>query len=205
MRNYLSVLAAAALLATPAVAQAPAGMPGRADVSAVAGGTYKVDPNHSQVVWTVDHMGFSPLRGAFGQMTGTLALDPARPAASKLVVDIPVSGLVVTSPDFDKHLKSGDFFEIAKHPTGRFVSTSVVPHGTSATITGDLTLKGVTKPVTLKAKFFGAGANPMNKAETIGFTATAKIKRSDWGLGYAVPVVADDVHLEITGAFEKAA
>ena len=205
MRNALSILAAAVLLASPAIAQAPAGLPGRADAAVVSGGLYKVDPNHTQVIWTVDHMGFSPLSGMFGQMTGTLSLDKARPAASKLEIDIPVSGLAVTSPGFDKHLKSGDFFEIDKHPTGRFVSTSVASSGTSATIKGDLTLKGITKPVVLKAKFFGAGVNPMNKAENVGFTATARIKRSDFGLGYAVPVVADDVDLQITGAFEKAA
>src|SRR5688572_10072965 len=105
MRSYLSILAAAALLASPAIAQAPGGLPGRADLAAVSGGTYKVDPNHTQVAWTVDHMGFSPLKGMFGQMTGTLSLDKARPAASKLAIDIPVNGLAVTSRDFDKHLK----------------------------------------------------------------------------------------------------
>ena len=205
MRTTLSVLAAAVLLASPVLAQAPAGLPGAAEVSRVTAGTYKVDPNHSQVTWTVDHMGFSPLSGMFGQLAGTLTLDPARPQASKLVVEIPLSGLSVTSEGFGKHLRSADFFEADKHPAGRFVSTSVVANGTTATITGDLTLKGVTKPVVLKARFFGAGANPMSKAETVGFTATAKIKRSDWGLGYAVPVVADEVDLQITGAFEKAA
>ena len=203
--TLISLSVAALLLGGSAVAQAPAGLPGAPEVSRVAAGAYKVDPNHSQVTWTVDHMGFSPLSGAFGQMTGTLALDPARPAASKLVVDIPLDGLAVTSEAFGKHLKSADFFEADKHPAGRFVSTSIVAKGTGAAITGNLTLKGITRPVVLQARFFGAGVNPMTKAQTVGFTATARIKRSDWGLGYAVPVVADDVDLEITGAFEKAA
>ena len=75
--------------------------------------------------------------------------------------------------------------------------------GTQATIAGDLTLRGITKPLTLDARLHGAGANPMNKKPTVGFEATATLKRSDFGLGYAVPAVSDQVKLEITAAFER--
>jgi polyisoprenoid-binding protein YceI len=203
MITHLALLAAVCLLSTPAVAQAPAGMPGKADASRVVAGTYKVDPNHTQVTWTVDHMGVSPLRGMFGQMSGTLTLDPAKPSAAKLDIEIPLAGLTTTSEGFGKHLRTADFFDAEKFPTGRFVSTSVRAKGTTATITGDLTLHGVTRPVTMDARFFGAGPNPMSKALNVGFTATAKIKRSDFGLGYGVPVVADEVDLQIVGAFTQ--
>jgi polyisoprenoid-binding protein YceI len=76
-------------------------------------------------------------------------------------------------------------------------------NGTQATIAGDLTLRGQTKPLTLNARLHGTGANPMNKKQTVGFSATAALKRSDFNLGYAVPAVSDEVKLEITAAFEK--
>jgi polyisoprenoid-binding protein YceI len=198
-----ALLLSAALLAAPAAAQAPSDPPGRADVSRVTGGTYKVDSNHTQAIWTVDHLGVSPLSGMFGGMSGTLRLDPARPAAAQLNIEIPLTGLTTPSEGFGKHLRTPDFFDAAKFPTARFVSTSVRPQGTRATITGDLTMHGVTKPVVLQAAFHGAGPNPRNKAENLGFTATTTLKRSDWGLGYGVPMVGDTVKLQIVGAFEK--
>jgi polyisoprenoid-binding protein YceI len=203
MKKIILAAAAASLVAFTAAAQAPAGKPGAAEVSRVAAGTYKVDPAHTMVVWEVDHLGLSPLYGLFGEATGTLTLDPANPGAAKVDVTLPLSGLKVTSPGFDKHLRTPDFFDEAKFPNARFVSTSVKATGSKATITGDLTVHGVTKPVTLDATFFGAGDNPMSKAKTVGFTATAKIKRSDFGLGMAAPFVSDEVDLKITAAFEK--
>ncbi len=209
MRNSLGGAAAASFVlltawsAAPVAAQAPAGSPGRAEVSRVSAGTYKVDPNHTQVIWSVDHLGFSTLSGMFGQITGALVLDPARPAASKLNVEIPMSGLTVTSEAFGRHLRTPDMFDAQKFPTARFVSTSVRPQGTRAVVTGDLTLHGVTKPVTLQVVFTGAGSNPMNRTPTVGFSATTSIKRSDFGLGYAAPAVSDQVELRIAGAFEK--
>lgn len=199
MKKLLAAASMAMLIATPAFAQ----MPGAADTSRIAAATYKVDGHHTQVVWSLNHMGFSVLYGMFGEMTGSLTLDPANPAAAKVVIDIPMSGSTTTSPGFTKHTASKDLLDVEKFPTAKFVSTSVVVDGQTAKINGDLTLKGVTKPVTLDAKLTGAGTNPMSKAHTVGFEATAKIKRSDFGLGYALPVVGDDVDLKITAAFEK--
>ena len=199
MKKLLAAASMAMLIATPAFAQ----MPGAPDTSRIAAATYKVDGHHTQVVWSLNHMGFSVLYGMFGEMTGSLTLDPANPSAAKVVIDIPMSGSTTTSPGFTKHLASKDLLDVEKFPTAKFVSTSVVVDGQTAKINGDLTLKGVTKPVTLDAKLTGAGTNPMSKAATVGFEATAKIKRSDFGLGYALPVVGDDVDLKITAAFEK--
>jgi polyisoprenoid-binding protein YceI len=203
IRSTLAIAVAACLLALPAQAQAPAAPPGAVDVSRVAAGTYAADKDHTQVVWSVEHMGFSTLYGMFGQIAGTLTLDPAKPDAAALAIDIPMSGLTVTSPEFAHHLSTPDLFDTAKVPAGRFVSTAVKANGTEAEITGDLTLHGVTRPVILHARFTGAGVNPMSKAATVGFAATAKVKRSDFGVGYGVPVVGDEVELKITAAFEK--
>ncbi|WP_300973007.1 YceI family protein [Sphingomonas sp. LHG3406-1] len=205
MTKRLLGLAAALGLATaafsPLAAQAPATP--RVAASQVAAGSYVVDANHTQVVWSVDHFGFSRLYGMVGGMSGTLAIDPARPSEASVQIDIPLSGLTVTSPGFAKHLQTADLFDTAKFPTARFVSRNVAVSGETAAITGDLTVRGVTRPITLNARFHGAGTNPMNKKATVGFSATGTLKRSDFGLGYAVPAVSDEVRLEITAAFEK--
>ncbi|MFO1241338.1 MAG: YceI family protein, partial [Sphingomonadaceae bacterium] len=95
-------------------------------------------------------------------------------------------------------------FDVNRFATAKFVSTSVTVDGTTAKIAGTLTLKGITKPVTLDAKFTGAGMNPFSKRETVGFSATTAIKRSDWSMGTGIPLVGDDVALRISVAFEKA-
>lgn len=203
MPKSLAFVAALALAGTAAIAAQPVPQSATAAARAVQAGRYTVDANHTQVVWSVDHFGFSRLYGMVGAMSGTLDIDPANTRNAKVAIDIPLSGLTVTSPGFAKHLATADLFDTAKFPTARFVSRSVTVRGTQATIAGDLTLRGVTKPLTLDARLHGAGANPMNKKQTVGFSATATLKRSDFNLGYAVPAVSDDVKLEITAAFEK--
>lgn len=205
MRHYL--IPAAALIAiaggTVVIAQGAA-TPGTKDVAKVTGGTYAVEPTHTQIVFAYDHMGFTNNMGVIAQPTGTLTLDKANPAKSKVSIDIPVANLKTGIPALDTHLMKPEFFDSAKFANATFVSTSVKPDGaTGADITGNLTIKGITKPVTLDAEFYGAGANPMNKKENIGFVATGTIKRSDFGMGMAVPVVGDTVELKIIAAFQK--
>ena len=198
MHRFIPALAL--LAAAPLVAQTP----GRPDPKLVTAGTYKVDPNHTQVTWSVNHLGFSVLSGQFGASGGQAVIDPARPAATKLDVTFDVNQMSVTSAPFASHLKSADFFDVAKHPTARFVSRSVAMRGTGGTVTGDLTIKGITRPVTLNATFVGAGVNPRGGKTNVGFRATGAIKRSDFGLGMAAPAVSDRVDLRIDAAFEAA-
>lgn len=210
MRIVLATLLAATAIATPIVAQQ---MPGTKDKAAITGGSYTVDANHTLVKWEVNHFGFSPLWGLFGQVTGTMQLDPKNPAASKVDVTIPVSKMVTGVPGFTAHLlrdgKDGgkpDFFGSAP-ADARFVSTKVTvdASGEAAQVAGNLTLNGVTKPVTLDVDFYGAGKAPaqMGGKENVGFEAESTIKRSDFGLGYAVPLVSDEVELTIAAAFQK--
>ncbi|MGV7121527.1 YceI family protein [Sphingopyxis sp. 550A] len=199
-----------AAVAVPAViAQPPASAPGAPDKTRVTAGTYAADPNHTMVVWKLDHLGFSNYTGIFGDVTGTLVLDPANPAAARVDVTIPVAKVTTASAGLTGHLlrpgKDGakpDFFGPAA-ADARFVSTRVVPgdDGDEAKVTGDLTLNGVTRPVTLDVDFHGAGA--MGGKQTVGFEAEATIRRSDFGLGFGVPMVGDEVELEIHAAFEK--
>ncbi len=196
-------LLAAAAVAAPTIAQTPKELPGKADPSRVTAGIYKADSAHTQILFSVNHLGFNVYHGIFGDASGTLTLDPAKPSAAKVDIEIPMSGISTTSAKLTEHLKGPDFFDATKFPTGKFQSTSVQASGTDATITGNLTLKGVTKPVTLKTKFTGAGKGPMNQLETVAFEATTTIKRSDFGINYGIPFVPDEVPLQITIAFEK--
>ena len=173
------------------------------NVSAVTGGTYAIDPNHSQVLFSFDHMGFTNNMGLFAQASGSLMLDPADPGKASVKVSLPINSVATGVPKFNEHLMSGDFFDVEKYPAATFESTSVKVEGTEAEITGNLTIKGITKEVTLDARLIGTGANPMSKKETVGFSAETAIKRSDFGLGLYVPVVGDTIALKITAAFEK--
>ena len=198
MRMFAAPLALA-LLAVPAIAQ----VPGQPSVAAVKAGSYVTDPNHSQVAFSVTHFGFNVYQGLFGGITGSLTLDPRTPAAARVSIDIPIAQVVTTSSKLNEHLQSADFLDAARFPTAHFESTSVVARGRTARIAGNLTLHGVKKPVVLDARFIGAGTNPMNKAETVGFEATTTIQRSQFGIAKYVPAVTDAVDLRITVAFER--
>lgn len=173
------------------------------DVTKVTAGTYHADPNHSQVMYSYDHLGFTTNMGLLSGANGTLTLDPKAPNNAKLSIDVPVNTIHTTIEALDKELVGPMFFDAAKFPNAHFESTSVNAKGTSATINGNLTIHGVTKPATINATFVGVGANPMSKKETVSFKGTAKLKRTDFGLGMAVPSVGDEVNLTITAAFEK--
>ncbi|MFM5914673.1 MAG: YceI family protein [Chakrabartia godavariana] len=195
----LPLLAAAPLLAQNGAPQ----LPGQADASRVAAGTYTVDNHHAQIQWTVNHFGFNDYFGIFGQPTGSLTIDPAKPNDAKVSVTIPVTELATSRADLTKHMLTPDFLDAAKFPTATFESTKVIATGNTAKITGNLTLLGVTKPVTLDATFTGAGTNPMTKKATVGFHGTTTLKRSDFGMTKFVPFVSDEVKIAISIAFEK--
>lgn len=197
------LLAAAALAATPAAIHAQ-GAPANPNPAAVQAGTYGVEPSHTRVQFTVNHMGFTDWYGDFTGAAGTLNIDPKAPAAAKVDITIPTGSVVTTNAKLDEELRGDQWFDAAKYPQIHFVSTKVTPTGLrSALITGDLTFHGVTRPVVLKASYNAGGANPMSKAVTIGFNATAAIKRSEFGVKTYVPLIGDDVTLRISAAFER--
>ena len=213
MRKWTLPLAAAAAIAALSIGtlQAQGGpppLPGQMDPSRVQAGTYKSDKNHSLVGWRLNHFGFNDYFGLFGDVDATLTIDPANPAGAKVDATIPINPIVASQGLHDHLLRAGadgkkpDFFGPSQAPA-HFVSTNVAVNGTKATITGDFTLNGVTKPVTINAEFTGAGNSMMGNKLTVGFEGTAKIKRSDWGLSTFVPMVSDEVELTITTAFEK--
>lgn len=204
MRSLFVSLAIATATAPLFAQPAAPGIPGRPDVTRVVAGTYKVDPAHTQVRWRVNHLGFSLFDGFFAEPEGSLVIDPRRPDAARVTITIPMNKVVSTSAGLDTHLKGADFFDVARFQTATFTSTQVRTTGQRARIAGDLTLRGVTRPVVLDARFIGAGDNPRgNKALNVGFEATTRISRSAFGITYGAPATGDAVDLTINAAFER--
>lgn len=191
---------AAEAAAAPAAeaAAAPAEAPAAEAIKPVAG-TYQLDPSHTDVLVQWTHFGFSQPSAQFGISEGTLTWNADDVSKSSVQVTIPVTAIDTFVDKLDEHLKSGDFFDAAKFPNATFKSTSVAAAGPNKfTVTGDLTIKDITKPVTLDVTLNGAGEHPMLKKQAIGFSATATLKRTDFGVGAYAPNVSDDVQLRIT-------
>lgn len=189
----------AAILAVTATAAAT---PGPA-LDSVKAGTYKVESYHTQVGFSLSHFGFTNYSGLFAGATGSLRLDPTHLAASKLVVTIPVQSIITTVPILTDELKGAKWFDATKYPDATFTSTNItLAPGGDATVAGNLTLHGVTKPIVLHAHLIGAGVNPLDQMYTVGFQVSGTIKRSDFGVSQYLPALGDEVELSIAGAFE---
>lgn len=162
--------------------------------------TYTLDPGHTQVQFVWNHFSFSNPSAQFGKIDATLEFDPADPTKSSVTATIPLSSVNSNVPKLDQHLQTDEFFDAAKYPTATFKSTKVEKGATpdQLKVTGDLTLHGVTKPVTLDVTVNKVGEHPMRKAPAAGFDATATIKRSDFGITKYVPMVSDDIKIHIT-------
>lgn len=177
-KRFISVTLLAATLASGSIAQSSA--PANSNPSAVTAGRYTVEPGHTRVQFTVSHMGFTNWYGDLTSASGSLTLDPKNPAASKLDIALPVASVSTTSAKLDGELRSSQWLDADGFPTIGFVSTRIERQGLrAATVTGNLTFYGVTKPVTLRTVFNGAGTDPIGKAYTAGFDATTTIRRSD--------------------------
>lgn len=165
-------------------------------LGANAADTYSVDANHTHATFSFQHLGLSTFDGKIPAQGGTIVLDRAQKTGS-VEVTFNLEAIATGVPKFDGHLRSEDFFEVTKFPNATFKSSKVTFQGDKpATIAGNLTIKDVTKPVTLKVTSFNCvDAHPMAKVPACGANATATIKRSEFGLAYAAGAVPDEVEL----------
>lgn len=199
-RLVLAGLLSAGLLAGGAVAQQSL----TRTPAEVQAGSYKLDPEHGKITWSVDHLGFSTYVGQFVNVQADLTLDTANPANSRLTATIPLTQVDSNSDGLDAHLQTPDFFDTANHPVATFVSRSVTVDAddpAQATVVGDLTLRGVTRPVTMEVEFNQAGQ--AMGAYKAGFDGEATIRRSDFGIDFALPALGDEVKLHIEGEFVR--
>ncbi|MCS6872865.1 MAG: YceI family protein [Anaerolineae bacterium] len=165
--------------------------------------TWHLDAAHSSANFAVRHMMITTVRGSFNIKDGKIIFDPANPAAASVEATLDVASVNTGVPDRDNHLRSADFFDAANYPTITFKSTAVKPTGeNTAEIAGDLTIRGTTRPVVLKAEFLGQGKGIDGKTRA-GFTASTKINREDWGLTWNMVLeaggllVGKDVTIEL--------
>jgi polyisoprenoid-binding protein YceI len=191
MIHRLSFVAAALLAAAPLQAA-----------------TYTFEPEHTQGVLRWNHLGFANPTAQFNNVKGALEFDPADPTRSSVTVTIPLTSMSTGVADLNDDFRSSDFFDFAKFPAATFKSSKVEKGATPQTlrVVGDLSLHGITKPVTLEVTINKIGTNPRNQVPTVGFEAMATLKRSDFGLGLYVPQVSDEIQIHITAeAAEKSA
>ena len=160
---------------------------------------YTLDASHSQIVFSYDHLGFSTTWGMFSGFEGEIMFDQANPAASSVSVSMPVKSMLTGWEGRFQHFMSKDFFDASDDEMVSFASTGIEVTGeTTAKITGDLTLNGVTKPVVLDAVLNKTGDHPMANKPWAGFSATTSVLRSDFGLGMFAPYVSDEVAIQIS-------
>jgi len=175
--------------------------------AAFAQTTWKSDKAHSHLQFTITHLAVSDVDGTFKDFDVTIAAAKPDFSDAKVVLVAKTASVNTENDQRDTHLKSGDFFDVANHPTLNFESTGLT--ATSANhykLAGKLTLNGVTKPVTLELVYRGTIVNPMSKAEDAGFKVTGTIKRSDFNFGskFGSPMLSDEVTINASGEFAKA-
>jgi polyisoprenoid-binding protein YceI len=159
--------------------------------------TFQLDPNHTFVLWHINHFGFSNPTGKW-LADGTLILDEQKPQDSKVNVNIKVATIDTGIPKLDEHLKSKAFFDVEQFPGATFVSDKVKLTGQdTAKVTGMLTVHGVTKPVTLDVKLNKIGINPITEKKAAGFSAHTTINRADFNMDTLSPGVGDEVKIDI--------
>jgi polyisoprenoid-binding protein YceI len=173
--------------------------------------SWTIDPVHSRVGFSVKHMLVTTVRGQFKGVAGKIVLDEANPASSTVTVELDATSVDTGVAQRDAHLRSGDFLLADEHPTVEFRSTRVEPQGGDrAKVTGDLSMRGVTHPVTLDAEMTGRGKNGRGQ-DIVGFEATGRINRQEWGVAFNSPLEAggfalsNDLKIEIDIQAIKAA
>lgn len=182
-----------ALLLTTAAATLLAAAP------AIAAEQWVFDKSHTHILYEVNHLGYSNNIGEFLEFDGSVTIDRDNPANSSVTVTIDATSLDSGFPARDQHVLNQDFLDVTNHPEITFTSTAVNPTSdTTADVTGDLTILGVTRPVTLDVTLRGEGPNPFTGTPIMGFTASAVIDRTDFGITYAPePIVGHEVMIRI--------
>lgn len=173
-------------------------------VVSFAQGTWKADPAHSKVTFSVTHLGISDVMGLFKDFDATINSTKSDFSDATFDLTVKTASINTEVEKRDAHLKSADFFDVEKNPTMTFKSTGVKKTGANKyKLTGDLTLNGITKPVTMDVWYRGTIENPMSKAPTAGFQVTGTIKRSDFNFGskFPAPMLSDDVTIKADGEF----
>lgn len=170
----------------------------------IPAGSYTLDKTHANIVFKISHLGFSAYIGRFNSFDATLDFNPGDPSGSKLDVKIDPKSIDTNHDGLEEHLQKADFFNVEKFPEITFKSTAIEQKDErTGTVTGELTLLGVTKPVTLDVTFNGGAFNEFAQAFTLGFSAETTLNRTDFGMTSYAPAVGETVALIIEAEFQK--
>lgn len=184
MKTRFIAAALLAAIATPALAEPV---------------TYTIDPTHTQIAFTYSHMGFSNITGRFDATEGKVTYDPANPSASSIEITTQIASVSTGVAKLDEHLKNADFLDVTQFPTATFKSTKVEAAGEGKlTLSGDLSIHGVTLPTTFDVVVNKVGEHPMKNKPAAGFDATGKIDRTAFGIEKYAQATGPDVKLSIT-------
>jgi polyisoprenoid-binding protein YceI len=167
-------------------------------------GDWQLDPYHTQVEFTAKHLGMMTVRGHFAEVSATADIDPGQPESASVAVTIQTASIKTNNDARDNDLRSSNFLEVEKYPTITFTSAGIAPAGPDQyTLTGDLTIKGTTRPVSLHVTKYGEFNDPM-MGHRIAYNATTEINRKDYGLSFNMVldgrfVVSEEIHIQIEG------
>ncbi len=168
--------------------------------------TYQLEKTHVDLLFAINHAGFSQKHGSFRQLDATLVYDGQKPESSEVKVTVKTDSLDTAFPARDEDVKGPKFLDTAKYPEMTFTSTRVTRSGEKTLkVEGNLTLHGVTRPIVLDATLNQLGPNPFDKRPTVGFSATGTLKRSDFGIATYLPVIGDVVTITIDAEFNHPA
>jgi polyisoprenoid-binding protein YceI len=172
------------------------------DPARLEGGAYRLDPDHYALLWKVNHLGFAKFVGRFDRVDASLDFDPAAPAAARLEVIVDTASIDSRVPKLDDALRGSGWLDTISFPQAIFRSTGIALTGTNTgRVTGELTLRGVTRPVTLDVTFNGGANDLITGRYTLGFAASGTFKRSEFGVTNYVPAIGDEIELEIHAEF----
>lgn len=173
-------------------------------IANLAPGAYQIDPAHTSVLFKINHMGMSTFVGRFNEVQASLEFDPAHMESAKLTALIKISSIDVNNQTLQETLKGSSWFDAERYTHALFKTESVVVlDDTHARFSGNLTLRGVTAPITLNVIFNGAGNNILTGKYTLGFSGNTRFKRSQFGMDYLIPAVGDDVDVEVFAEFQR--
>ncbi|MCK0070115.1 YceI family protein [Kordiimonas laminariae] len=168
-------------------------------------GSYELDPTHANIIFSVNHLGFSLHHGRFNQIEGSLVIDPAAPQDAQLYTRIDMASVDTNSEALDNMLRADGMFDSENYPYASFESARIqLTSEKTAEIVGNLTIRGIRKEITLSAEFIGSGTNPATGKKTIGFSGKGRFKRSDFNLKQWLPLVGDEVNLILEAEFTRA-
>lgn len=175
-----------------------------AEVSQLQPGQYQLDPNHAALIFKIQHLGLSTFVGRFNQLQASLDFDPDNISNTRLDAQVMIESIDVNNQELAETLRGGGWFDAAQFPVATFTTESVQSgEAESFDFTGLLTLHGVTRPVTLAVQFHGGADNWLTGKYTLGFSATGQIKRSDFAIDSFIPLVGDEVELEVYAEFQR--